>query len=52
MIGYFLGGATGAFLGYFSDFTKDNIRWLILESPDPRVLDVVFVKDLDSDGNK
>lgn len=52
VIGYFLGGATGAFLGYFSDFTKDNIRWLILESPDPRVLDVVFVKDLDSDGNK
>lgn len=29
VIGYFLGGATGAFLGYFSDFTKDDTQWLI-----------------------
>lgn len=46
VVGYFLGGVTGAFLGYFSDFTKSDIHWLILESPDSRILDVVFVKDL------
>ena len=46
VVGYFLGGVTGAFLGYFSDFTKSDIQWLILESPDSRILDVVFVKDL------
>lgn len=49
VVGYFLGGITGAFLGYFSDFTKSDIQWLILESPDPRILDVVFVKDLEKD---
>ena len=53
VVGYLLGGAvgglvgsvTGGLLGYFADFTDDT-QWLILESPDSRILDVLSVRDL------
>lgn len=51
IMGYWIGSAINKAVSYAKNLLKRDIQWLIIESQDQRILDVVFVKDIKNKNN-